>query len=180
LQRGFIIKSRAGCTIEEFLHRELKLNTDYIQNKISTIFLDGKPVDDITKAMIEDGSILSLSGAMPGLVGAVMRRSSYYASFRDSISYKPPVRSKAQKESSLCLRLFNMILYDLGPKFLQKGILITLANFSEYIKILSANAYQGVDRIILNNKVVDHNFLKDLDNKEQNQLVCLTIQQKGV
>ena len=58
--------------------------------KIQSIMLDGKPVDDIGSAMIHDGSVLALSAAMPGLVGATLRRGGAYASFRSAITYHEP------------------------------------------------------------------------------------------
>ena len=49
--------------------------------------LDGKPVDDIGAALVQDGSTLALSAAMPGLVGATLRRGGAYSSFRSAITY---------------------------------------------------------------------------------------------
>ncbi|NJL58424.1 MAG: hypothetical protein HC887_00995 [Desulfobacteraceae bacterium] len=52
----------------------LEIPKDYVLNRISTIFLDGKPVDCLDTAFVRNHSVVSLSAAMPGLVGAVMRR----------------------------------------------------------------------------------------------------------
>jgi len=48
--------------------RATGLDEDYVTQRISTIFLDGKPVDDIDTLLVRDGAVLSLSAAMPGLV----------------------------------------------------------------------------------------------------------------
>jgi hypothetical protein len=52
---------------------QFQVETDYLENRIKTIFLDGKPVDDEDKAVLKNGSTLALSAAMPGLVDSTFR-----------------------------------------------------------------------------------------------------------
>jgi hypothetical protein len=42
--------------------------------RVSTVCLDGHPVDDLDACLLGDGSRLALSGALPGLAGACLRR----------------------------------------------------------------------------------------------------------
>jgi len=74
LQQGFLLKAQVGCSMKRFLIEGIGLSPEYIAERIQTIFLDGSPVDDLDSAIIKDGSHLALSAAMPGLVGAAMRR----------------------------------------------------------------------------------------------------------
>ena len=117
LQEGFMVKARVGCGIKNLLCLQLKLSAEYISRRISTIFLDGKTVDDIDLTIIQNGSTIALSGAMPGLVGAAMRCGSFYASFRDSITYKKSDSNYQIKEGVIRLKLFNMVMKELGPIF---------------------------------------------------------------
>ena len=86
LQQGVAIRSRVGCSIGAFLREEIGATTGTIE-KIQSVILDGKSVDDIESALVRDGSVLALSAAMPGLVGATLRRGGTYSSFRSAITY---------------------------------------------------------------------------------------------
>ncbi len=70
LQRGVLVKARLGESIRSLLCKQFGLDPDYVKNRIQTAFLDGKPVDDFDSAIVREGSVLTLSGAMPGLAGA--------------------------------------------------------------------------------------------------------------
>ena len=107
LQSGFMVNARIGHSIGEFLRQQYELSSDYIAKRISTVLLDGEPVDDIDSAIIRDGSTVALSGAMPGLMGAVMRRGSYYASFRHTITYKESGARVKLEQGMICMKLFQ-------------------------------------------------------------------------
>ena len=87
LQDGFLLEARVGCCIREFLRDRCQLAPQTIADLIRTVFLDGMPVDDLDRAFVKHNSTLALSGAMPGLVGAVMRSNSPLRSFRSSITH---------------------------------------------------------------------------------------------
>lgn len=123
LQEGFLVKGCIGCSIKDFLH-SCGIDKDYIINTIQTVFLNSKPVDDLEHTLISDGSVLSLSGAMPGLVGAVMRKKSPFQSFRKTISYTQQNTIIENREGFITIKLFNAILRDTAPVFLQKGIVL--------------------------------------------------------
>lgn len=138
LQKGFMVKVQPGLSVGQFFRRQLNLAPDYIAHRISTIFLDGKPVDDIDSALLRDGSTLALSGAMPGLVGAVMRRDSFYASFRDTISYRDEEENRGsgphRDEGMIRLKLFNLVMKELGPGFLESGIYLETYIFTGFLE----------------------------------------------
>ena len=97
----------------------------YLEDRIKTIFLDGKPVDDVNSASVNKGTVLALSAAMGGLVGTTLRRGSVLSSFRSGITYQ---QEKAVPGNNgnvvIVIKLFNLLINELGAKFLDKGILI--------------------------------------------------------
>ena len=123
LQQGVMIRSRVGCSVETFLREELKAAPGMIE-KIQSIMLDGKPVDDINKAMLHDGSTLALSAAMPGLVGATLRRGGAYSSLRSAITYHETGNVCMPGEGWVNIKIFNLLMAELGPNLLGKGVLV--------------------------------------------------------
>ena len=121
-QQGVIIKILTGWTIKDLLTLHLEIPLEYVENRIQTIFLDGKAVDNLGEAMVRDGSILALSAAMPGLVGATLRRGGAFASLRRSITFSEGGQAIPQKEGRIVLKLFNLLVPELGPRLLAKGI----------------------------------------------------------
>jgi hypothetical protein len=128
LQSGFQVRVLVGGSVRELLCNQLGLPSDYVEDRIRTLFLDSRPVDDMDHAIVEDGSVLALSGALPGLVGATMRRGGYYGCLRDSITYRAPFANVAANPGSavgtITIKLFNLVLKDLGPHFLSRGVLL--------------------------------------------------------
>ena len=89
LQQGVMVPLDAETIISPFLYQNLGLSPDFVEQFLATVFLNGKPVDDLDQAILRSGDTLALSAAMPGLVGAAMRRKGLLASFRSSISHRP-------------------------------------------------------------------------------------------
>jgi hypothetical protein len=62
---------------------------------------------------------------MPGLVGAVMRRSGFYAALRQGISHHGDgAVGAAISRSTVTVKLFNLLLPELAPLILARGILL--------------------------------------------------------
>ena len=124
LQAGFRVRCKVGVSIESLFYEQFGLNPRLVEGKISTIFLNGKPVDDISSTTVNDRATLALSGAMPGLVGATLRRESPLASFRQSISASKSAEDNENSEGCIQIKLFNILLKELGPVFLEMGIFV--------------------------------------------------------
>lgn len=109
-----------------FLVDDVGLTPEYVQQRITTVFLDGKVVDVLEDAMLREGSRLALSAAMPGLVGATLRRSGPYAAMRAEIT------RAAEHEVHVCpaattvveVKLFNLLIDEIGPLLLERGVLL--------------------------------------------------------
>jgi hypothetical protein len=131
-ERGFKLPIKTRLTIRELLCQHLGISADYVDNRIQTIFLDGKPVDDVDSASLENGSRLALSAAMPGLVGVTFRKGGFYASLRSTITYSKSDASAVKGAGEITLKLFNMVAKELGPACLQNGIMIEGDAFQDF------------------------------------------------
>ncbi len=123
LQQGVRVEVRVGCDIQSLLCNQFKMAPDYLADRVTTIFLNGKPVDEVASAVVTDGATLALSAAMPGLVGATLRKAGSLASFRNTISHRNEATpSNACEDGFITLKLFNMLLPEVGPQSLAHGV----------------------------------------------------------
>ena len=133
LQKGVGVEANTGCSVKRFLCDQLHLSPDYVEERVQTCFLDGKAVDDIETAMIRQGSTLTLSGAMPGLLGATLRKGSYYASMRNQISHKEERDVCDSRDGTVILKLFNLIIREVGPDLLMRGVWIEGKDLEDFM-----------------------------------------------
>ena len=136
LGQGFTLKIQAGISVRDLLCRQIGVSDDYLDQRIQTIFLDGKVVDNVDTAVIRQGSALALSAALPGLAGATLRRGGAYASMRSQISHKNNTVDDSSENGTVMLKLFNLVALELGPMFLKQGIWIDgkkLENFFQRV-----------------------------------------------
>ncbi|MGD8649000.1 MAG: hypothetical protein PVH37_25040 [Desulfobacterales bacterium] len=131
-RQGFMVETPVGCSVKTMLNHTLGMDDNYVEDRIKTIFLDAKPVDDIDTARINDGSVLALSGAMPGLAGATLRRGGQLAAFRGSISCRSDGQHALSQEGHVVVKLFNLLVNDLGPIFLKQGVLIKKEQLEDF------------------------------------------------
>jgi hypothetical protein len=122
LEKGVTLEARTGCTVRRFLCGQLGLATDYLDDRIQTLFLDARPVDDVDTAVVRDGSTLALSAAMPGLVGATMRKGGRYAAFRKDISQQADECGICEASGRVTVKLFNMVAKEVGGRLLAAGV----------------------------------------------------------
>lgn len=155
MEGGFRLKVKTGQSIKEIFCEQLDISDDYFENRIQTIFLDGKAVDSADTAWVENGSRLALSAAMPGLVGATFRKGGRCATFRGTISYSTSKKSITKGEGEITLKLFNMIAKELGPPLLQKGIIIEGKRFQDFALQNREDLKAGCHSIHLNDKKAD-------------------------
>ena len=173
LQQGVRIRRRVGCTVTAFLQKELGAGPETIE-KIQSIMLDGKPVDDIGSALIHDGSVLALSAAMPGLVGATLRRGGAYSSLRSVITYHETGEACKPGEGWVSIKLFNLMMAELGPGLLRQGVLVRSHDLADFLAERAQEFRQGCG-ITLDNNPVDISVLESntaLAGKDQ---VFLTV-----
>jgi hypothetical protein len=127
LQRGVFCPLAARCSVADFLTGQLGLDPDYVRDQIATVFVDGAVVDDLAVATLRPGSTLTLSAAMPGLVGATLRKGGFYSAMRSEISWKGDDNARQPLDSppgTIRLKLFNSVMREIGPTLLQRGVLV--------------------------------------------------------
>ena len=154
-QSGAGIRIRTGINVREFLCGDLGLSPEYVESRVQTVFLDGKAVDNVDSAVVRDGSTLALSAALPGLLGATLRRGSYYAAMRSEISYRKDTESLSSSEGTVRLKLFNLLTDEIGPLILNKGILINGQEITEFFKRHHDRFRSGCKRAFLNGREID-------------------------
>jgi hypothetical protein len=162
IEQGFKLKVKTGLTIRELLCGQFGVSGEYFDNRIQTIFLDGKAVDNVDAAGIEDNSRLALSAAMPGLVGATFRKGGRYAPLRGTISYSKEKKSIVRGEGKITLKLFNMIAKELGPVFLRKGVIIDGNAFQNFVSDNLEDLRAACASIHLNDTKISVSRLKEL------------------
>ncbi len=123
MQKGFYLKIATG-NLQRVLCKICDLEPGDLRDRIQTVFLNGKPVDDMETTYVQGGDRLALSAAMPGLVGATMRSGGVLAGFRHSISHRPPKTQSKASSGVLSIKLFNLLIKEVGPRFLRQGILL--------------------------------------------------------
>ena len=163
LQDGFWIKGNVGCSVKAFLCEQFGLSPEYLEKRIQTIFLDGDVVDDVEKATVEDGATLSLSAAMPGLAGAVLRKGGYYAAMRDQISCKEEQPAVSGQPGKVLIKLFNMPLQELGPIFLEHGIWVESHKLKDVLKARADDFQRGCREVIADGGQLEFKQLLKMD-----------------
>ena len=114
-----------GCSLWSFLTGELGIAPAYVKERITTIFLDGEVVDSLEEAVVRDGSLLALSAALPGLAGATLRRGGFYSAMRSAITHgADSTPSAAGAAGAVRVKLFNLLIPELGPALLAHGIVL--------------------------------------------------------
>lgn len=151
LQQGFFIEITAG-NIQDRLCQICDMDPEKLRELIQTVFLNGKPVDDMEKVSIQNGDCLALSAAMPGLVGATMRSGGVLAGFRRTISHRPQQIRNNTQNGVLTIKLFNLLIKEIGPRFLRQGILVELEDFRNLMLSLSEAAWNVCETAVLNDR----------------------------
>ncbi|MDA8415209.1 MAG: hypothetical protein M0023_15650 [Desulfobacteraceae bacterium] len=149
LQKGVEVEAHVGCTLDTLLSQQWGIAPEYAAERITTIFLDSRPVDSLATAVIRADSVLALSGAMPGLVGATMRRGGYYAAMREGISYRDTAANASDRIAPVRVKLFNLLLPELGAGFLQRGITLSASELALFISGRSDSFWQGCRSALL-------------------------------
>jgi hypothetical protein len=122
-QKGLEIEVDLGTDLVTLLRSDLCLTEEGI-DRIQTIFWQGKPVDDLHNCRTVQGGILALSAALPGLVGACLRRGGAWAPLRSSITHDQGEAEESPSTGTIIVKLFNFMLREVGPMLLARGIIL--------------------------------------------------------
>lgn len=166
LQAGIINTTAPTTTVGAFLASLPGFSENYINTRIETIFLNGLPLDDLTTVIKGPLAVLAVSGAMPGLAGAILRKNSFHAHLRTTTPHSSPSSPAhhTDRPTTLLLKVFNVIAAERGPDLLNKGC--TMNSDS----ILAFFAYRpDIHQDIIDLKCDGNNFpFRDLHQLLQN------------
>ena len=163
LSQGVVEFIQAGSSIKELLCDQLSIQKEYLDERIQTIFLNGKAVDDIETTIVENESTLALSGPMPGLAGATFRRGGFFSGMRSQISYDKTLSSAPKGTGNIRLKLFNLVVKELGPIFLERGIWLKQKQIQDFISENADQLTQGCISSKLGKKEIESTELASID-----------------
>jgi hypothetical protein len=130
LQKGVDIWFQSGCSVTELVCDQLGVPKDYLDNRVQTIFVNGKVVDKPESSTLHAGDILTLSAAMPGLAGTTLRRGGHLGAFRGGITHDETKTDDPSEWAKLTIKVFNLLIKDLSPVILGRGVVIDKAQAS--------------------------------------------------
>jgi len=178
MAKGFSVRTQLGGSLSDLLCDQLGIDSDYLKHRVQTLFLNSSPVDDVKKTVVSDGDVVALSAAMPGLVGATMRKGGFYAKLRQHISYQANDAAKSESAiGTVTIRLFNVIARELGPSFLDRGVRVAYKALREFLKRAVPVIDASGNRLTMDGKAVTIEAL--LDSDPPGEMVRLTIQSAG-
>ncbi len=177
LQGGFMVRCKTEVTIETLLMDDPGITREYMERRLSTVFLDGECIDDIDGAIVHSGAVLALSSAMPGLVGATLRRKGILAPMRDSITHheRSTPGAAAARDGFVTIKLFNVLAGELGPAFLARGIYAKAAVLADLLRLRGKAFRPGACEITLDNRVIDLERMLDELAEEADGFVRLIV-----
>jgi hypothetical protein len=151
LQQGVWLQVRIGCSVMDLLVGQFGIAENYVVERITTLFMDGKAIDDLENSYVKDGSTVALSSAMPGLVGATMRRGGHLAAMRGAITYRAEQHEKSGA-GRIRIKLFNMVMTELGATILGWGISLSHAELTNFLNEQSDSFRQSFAAIMLDDQ----------------------------
>ena len=160
---GVTLPITTGGTLKATVCEQLGVSEAYFEDRIQTIFLNFKAVDAPDEVRVEDGAIVALSGAMPGLVGATMRRGGTYAAMRSAISATETIGDIASQRGCITLKLFNMVARELGPAFLAGGVYLAGEQLSALLTRPMTDLKDGCREAVLDDAAVAWETLASRD-----------------
>ena len=167
LNAGFMVNIRVGESVKTFVCERLGIDEAYFDERVQTLFLDSKPVDDPATAVVKNGSILAFSAAMPGLVGATFRKGGKYGWMRSSISHPDDSDMTTGKTGWVTVKLFNLILKELGPFFLEAGVWLRGETIQAFFTDRFSSLADDIQSVNFNGKELAPQALLKIENEEE-------------
>jgi hypothetical protein len=133
LQTGILEERNSPITVGEFLASLPGFTTQYIGERIETIFLNGQPVDDLGTLIYGTSPVLAISAVMPGLAGAIFRKNSFHAALRTTTPDSLTDRLPNTKKIIIRLKFFNIIAAEKGETILHNGCFMSSESILKFI-----------------------------------------------
>ncbi len=149
LEKGVGLTVTINCTLRELLCGQLGLTDEYLDQRIQTIFLNARPVDNVDQVIVRNESILALSAAMPGILGATMRKGGRYAAFRKSISQQPHESDASKQSGRITIKMFNMVAKEVGSCLLTAGVEVDGKDLYHVVRQLPEKLSDGIIKMYI-------------------------------
>jgi hypothetical protein len=176
LQQGYQVKVLRGASIRTILCRDLGLGSEHLEGRIRTVFLNGKPVDDVDTALVSAGDTLALSAATPNMGWVPFHwKGDCSASLPAGCNQLGEEQVTPKSECLVRLKLFNLLLEELGPFFLEKGILIKGAVLEEFLHHQPEDFWSGCLAVSLDGQEMDLQTLATMAWPKEEDPVCLRV-----
>lgn len=131
LQSGLWITIQSGTTIGSLLSQLPGFTSEYITERVQTIFLDGTATDNLDTPLSGARCVVAITTAMPGLAGAIFRKDSHHAALRTTT--ENTTIDTSTKETIVTLKLFSALAKERGPGLLSKGLTIDSSNLVSFL-----------------------------------------------
>ena len=132
LQRGVYIEKPGTVTVSGFVCGLLGITLEIFMKDIKTLMLNNDVVDRPESTLLNSGDTLMLSGAMPGLVGAMLRSDSPLKSMRDSITAGDSKNANSAVDQLVNIKVFNTALAKYKEKIVDYGFLVKAADYAYF------------------------------------------------
>ena len=171
LSKGVRCRTCLPCPLKELLCEQIGLPPEYVEDRVQTVFLNGKPVDDVDTAQVATNDTIALSAAMPGLLGAVLRKGGYYSAMRQDITYERACTVAGTKDGMVVIKLFNLTVREAGPLLLQHGVWLDASELAELLEIDTDEWQAACQEVRLDEQDVDLAQLPDLVSSDDEVLL---------
>lgn len=120
---GVGIVTHTGIPLMALLCDQLGIDRNYVQQRVQTIFVNGRAVDNENEVILPANAFVALSAAMPGLVGATFRKDGLFAGFRKDISHIGAKTAETTRHDTIVtLKLFNLVAKELVADLLRQHV----------------------------------------------------------
>lgn len=172
-QQGILLRVEPGSSMGEVLDAA-GFSRGYLEERVQTIFLDGSSVDDVDDAAVKGGSVIALSAAMPGLVGAIFRKGSPVSALRSRTSQGKSARGACGETQQARLKLFNIVAEEMGPALLDAGVILPGRDLGNFFSGRRELLKDAVVEVALDGELIDPGalFVQDLFRSEHVLLVA--------
>ena len=103
--------------------------------------------------------VLALSAAMPGLVGATLRRGGFLASLRPAITSASEPETASPKPGRVILKLFNLLGPELAPALLAEGIGLKEGQLKRFLEGLKGDFWESCLGAVWDGRPIEGPFL---------------------
>lgn len=136
LSFGICCEAQNGASVNGFLQEALGVDADYIENRVQTLFVDGRAVDAPDETRIHEPCTIALSAAMPGLFGAAFRKQGVFRALRRQYdeNHGPADNPASGRKIPVTVKCFNQVAADLGEGLLARGVSMRIWDFGKFWK----------------------------------------------